>query len=82
MGTSRRSLATLGRRLGPLGGGDGHSEPLSSRARRLLPIYGLLFPGMLLFFVWAVYPVAQSFVMLSLIHISEPTRLESKSRMP
>ena len=63
MGTSRRSLATLGRRLGPLGGGDGHSEPLSSRARRLLPIYGLLLPGMLLFFVWAVYPVAQSFVM-------------------
>ena len=38
-------------------------EPLASRARRLLPIYGLLLPGLLLFAAWAAYPIARSFVM-------------------
>jgi len=62
---------TMSRRLGrPLGrrsssSSDGHviAEPIGSRARRLLPVYGLLLPGLLLFFVWAVYPIARSFVM-------------------
>jgi multiple sugar transport system permease protein len=38
-------------------------EPRRIRLRRLLPIYGLLLPGMLLFFIWAALPIAQSFVM-------------------
>lgn len=63
MGMSRRLTMTLGRRPGPPTSGTVLEEPLSSRARRLLPIYGLLLPGMLLFFIWAVFPVAQSFVM-------------------
>ncbi len=33
------------------------------RARRLLPVYGLLLPGMLLYAVWAAYPLIQSFLM-------------------
>jgi multiple sugar transport system permease protein len=36
---------------------------LDGRARRLLPIYGLLLPGLLLFTVWALYPIARSFLM-------------------
>ena len=39
------------------------NEPIGSRLRRLLPIYGLLLPGMLLFLIWAAIPIVQSFVM-------------------
>jgi multiple sugar transport system permease protein len=31
--------------------------------RRLLPVYGLLLPGLLLYVAWAAYPLAHSFVM-------------------
>jgi multiple sugar transport system permease protein len=34
-----------------------------ARARRLLPIYGLLLPGMLLYGAWAAYPLINSFVL-------------------
>ncbi len=34
-----------------------------ARARRLLPIYGLLLPGLLLYGVWAAYPLVSSFVL-------------------
>ena len=34
-----------------------------ARARRLLPIYGLLIPGMLLYGIWAAYPLINSFVL-------------------
>ena len=34
-----------------------------ARARRLLPIYGLLLPGMLLYGVWAAYPLVSSFLL-------------------
>lgn len=34
-----------------------------ARARRLLPIYGLLLPGMLLYGVWALYPLVSSFLL-------------------
>jgi multiple sugar transport system permease protein len=39
------------------------AEPLRARAGRLLPIYLLLLPGLLLFATWAAYPIARSFVM-------------------
>ncbi len=38
-------------------------EPMGQRLRRLLPIYGLLLPGLLLFALWAAFPILQSFVM-------------------
>ena len=63
MGMSRRSVMTLGRRPGPPSAGVVLAEPLSSRLRRLLPIYGLILPGMLLFAAWAAFPILQSFVM-------------------
>ena len=34
-----------------------------ARARRLLPIYGLLLPGMALYGVWAAYPLISSFLL-------------------
>lgn len=34
-----------------------------ARARRLFPIYGLLLPGMVLYGVWAAYPLINSFVL-------------------
>lgn len=34
-----------------------------ARARRLLPIYGLILPGMLLYGVWAAYPLISSFLL-------------------
>ena len=45
-----------------------------ARARRLLPIYGLLLPGMLLYGVWAAYPLISSFL-LSFTHwnLTKPT---------
>lgn len=63
MGTSRRIVMIPGRRPDPRPSGTVLAEPLGSRLRRLLPIYGLLLPGMLLFFAWAAYPIIQSFLM-------------------
>ena len=63
MGMSRRHLALPGRRRSPHAGGEVIAEPLGSRLRRLLPIYGLLLPGLILFAAWAAYPIARSFVM-------------------
>ena len=63
MGMSRRLLLRPWRRPAPFHGDRVVAEPLGSRARRLLPIYGLLLPGLLLFGVWAAYPIARSFVM-------------------
>ncbi len=60
---SRRSVMTLGRRPDPRPAGNVLAEPLSSRLRRLLPIYGLILPGMLLFALWAAFPILRSFVM-------------------
>lgn len=34
-----------------------------ARVRRLLPIYGLLLPGLLLYGVWALYPLLNSFLL-------------------
>lgn len=34
-----------------------------ARARRLIPIYGLLLPGLLLYGVWAAYPLISSFLL-------------------
>ena len=34
-----------------------------ARARRLLPIYGLLLPGMVLYGLWAAYPLISSFLL-------------------
>ncbi len=34
-----------------------------ARARQLLPIYGLLLPGLLLYGVWALYPLLNSFLL-------------------
>jgi multiple sugar transport system permease protein len=63
MGMSRRLGVARVRRPSP-------SDPLltarpsrTERARRLFPIYGLLLPGMLLYGVWAAYPLLQSFLM-------------------
>ncbi len=54
---------TLGRRPDPPPTGTVLVEPWSSRLRRLLPIYGLILPGLLLFATWALIPVLESFVM-------------------
>jgi multiple sugar transport system permease protein len=63
MDMSRRLRIDPGRRLFTRSGGALMAEPLSSRVRRLLPIYGLLLPGLVLFGIWAAYPIARSFVM-------------------
>jgi len=60
---SRRTVMTLGRRPGPPTTGTVLVEPLGSRLRRLLPIYALILPGLLLFAAWALFPILQSFVM-------------------
>lgn len=45
-----------------------------ARARRLLPIYGLLLPGMLLYGLWAAYPLISSFVLsFSEWNLTKPT---------
>jgi len=52
---------TTGRRLLPAIGAFGpHS---AARARRLIPIYGLLLPGILLYGTWAAYPLISSFLL-------------------
>ena len=56
-------MLNLGRRPHPTPTGVVLVEPWSSRLRRLLPIYGLILPGMLLFAAWALFPIVQSFVM-------------------
>lgn len=45
-----------------------------ARARRLVPIYGLLLPGMALYGLWAAYPLISSFL-LSFTHwnLTKPT---------
>jgi len=63
MGTSRRYWARPWRRPSHVPVGGTTLEPLGSRLRRLLPIYGLLLPGLLLFGIWAAYPMARSFLM-------------------
>jgi multiple sugar transport system permease protein len=63
MGMSRRSMMTLGRQPDPRPTGTVLVEPWSSRLKRLLPIYGLVLPGFLLFATWALIPIMQSFVM-------------------
>jgi multiple sugar transport system permease protein len=63
MEMSRRLREGPGRRLISRSDRSLIAEPLSSRARRLLPIYGLLLPGLVLFGLWAAYPIARSFVM-------------------
>lgn len=60
---SRRTAMNLGRRQRPPSTGTVLVEPMSSRLRRLLPIYGLILPGLLLFAAWALLPILQSFVM-------------------
>ncbi len=59
----RRTVALFGRRPDPLPAGSVLVEPWSSRLRRLLPIYGLILPGLLLFAMWAAFPIVKSFVM-------------------
>jgi multiple sugar transport system permease protein len=54
---------TIGRRPDPLATGTVLVEPLASRLRRLLPVYALILPGLLLFAVWALFPILHSFVM-------------------
>ena len=56
-------MLNLGRRPHPTPTGVVLVEPWSSRLRRLLPIYALILPGMLLFAAWALFPIVQSFVM-------------------
>ncbi len=63
MGLGRRTVALFGRRPDPLPAGTVLAEPWSSRLRRLLPIYGLILPGLLLFAMWAAFPIVKSFVM-------------------
>ncbi len=63
MWTGRRTVALFGRRPDPLPAGIVLVEPWSSRLRRLLPIYGLILPGLLLFAMWAAFPIMKSFVM-------------------
>jgi multiple sugar transport system permease protein len=48
-------------RLLPAFGAPG--PPNVARARRLLPIYGLLLPGMALYGLWAAYPLISSFLL-------------------
>jgi multiple sugar transport system permease protein len=61
----RRPEASPGRRL--LSGGRGPlpwpPPATAASVRRLLPIYGLLLPGLILFATWALIPLLQSFVM-------------------
>lgn len=46
----------------------------TARARRLVPIYGLLVPGMLLYGVWALYPLISSFLLsFTDWHLVRPT---------
>jgi multiple sugar transport system permease protein len=52
---------TTGRRLLPAIGALGPHRV--TRARRLIPIYGLLLPGMLLYGTWAAYPLISSFLL-------------------
>ncbi len=59
----RHTVMNLGRRPRPRPTGTVLVEPMSSRLRRLLPIYGLVLPGLLLFAAWALLPILQSFVM-------------------
>jgi len=63
MRLGRRPALRLGRRPPSHPGAVVLAEPWSSRLRRLLPIYGLILPGMLLFAAWALMPILQSFVM-------------------
>jgi multiple sugar transport system permease protein len=63
MGTGRHIVMNLGRRPRPTSTGPVLVEPMSSRLRRLLPIYALILPGFLLFAAWALLPILQSFVM-------------------
>lgn len=63
MPASRRLQATPGRRLVSPSGTSSVGEQAGSRLRRLLPIYGLLLPGLILFGLWAAYPIARSFIM-------------------
>ncbi len=51
----------MGRHLLPALGALGSHRV--ARARRLLPIYGLLLPGLLLYGVWAAYPLISSFLL-------------------
>ncbi len=45
-----------------------------ARARRLLPIYGLLLPGMALYGLWAAYPLISSFILsFSEWNLTKPT---------
>jgi len=45
-----------------------------ARARRFLPIYGLLLPGMLLYATWAAYPLISSFLLsFSEWNLTKPT---------
>ncbi len=44
-------------------GGARTSRVSGVRLRRLLPIYGLLLPGMLLYAAWAAWPLVNSFVL-------------------
>lgn len=63
MGMSRRLGVARARRPSPSGPVLASRSARAERARRLLPIYGLLLPGMLLYAVWAAYPLVQSFLM-------------------
>jgi multiple sugar transport system permease protein len=63
MGMSRRLGIARTRRPSPTGGFLASSTTRGERARRLLPVYALLLPGMLLYAVWAAFPLVQSFVM-------------------
>jgi multiple sugar transport system permease protein len=58
---SRRSLASP-RRI-PVPSHITVSTERAARLRRLLPVYGLLLPGMLLYGTWAAYPLLSSFVL-------------------
>jgi multiple sugar transport system permease protein len=64
MGMGRRVVAVKARR--PITSWiptAGSGWRFGARWRRLLPIYGLLLPGMLLYLAWAAYPLVSSFVM-------------------
>jgi multiple sugar transport system permease protein len=61
MGIGRRTIAARWRRpiLLPAPGASGRFS--AARMRRLIPIYGLLLPGLLLYGAWAAYPLISSF---------------------
>lgn len=44
-------------------GGAGTVRVSRARLRRLLPIYGLLLPGMALYAIWAAWPLLNSFIL-------------------